>query len=170
LGFFIDWGKLYVIKTILDFKWGGNMTDLEGVQVRKATLDDMDKIEVLLQELIGDPLGQRKDHFEDALSSEHYVGLLAEVGDEVIGYLDIFHFSDPGHGAVVGIIPSFIVSKKYRKMGIGDRLLEEAVKVAKKRDFKEFHVWTGFENEAAKAIYRKHGFVNESLVLEREFD
>ena len=146
------------------------MDDLKNVQIRKATLDDVDKVEVLLQELIGEPLGDRRKFFREALSSEDYAGLFAELEGEIVGYVDLWGFPDPGHGAVLGVILNFIVSKDHRKIGIGDRLLEEAVKEAEKRNFREFHVWTEFENEAAKAIYKKHGFVNESLVLEREFD
>jgi ribosomal protein S18 acetylase RimI-like enzyme len=146
------------------------MADFESMLVRKATLDNMEKVEVLLQELIGDPLLNRRKYFIKALSSENYMGFLAELEGEIVGYVDLWGFPDPGHGAVLGVILNFIVSKNHRKMGIGDRLLDKAVKEAEKRDFKEFHVWTEFENEAAKAVYRKHGFVNESLVLEREFD
>jgi ribosomal protein S18 acetylase RimI-like enzyme len=146
------------------------MADVEGVRVRKASLGDMDKIEVLLQELIGDPLGERRKNFIKALSSEDYMGILAESDGKVMGYVDLWGFPDPGHGAVLGVILNFIITKEHRKKGIGDLLMEEAVKEADKRNFKEFHVWTEFENEAAKAIYRKHGFVNESLVLEREFE
>jgi ribosomal protein S18 acetylase RimI-like enzyme len=148
----------------------GNLVGLEGVQIRKAKLDDMEEIEVLLQELIGDPLGERRQFFIKALSSEDYVGFLAQRNGVAVGYVDLWGFPDPGHGAILGVILNFIVSKDHRGKGIGDRLLEEAVKEAEKRNFREFHVWTEFENEAAKAIYRKHGFVNESLVLEREFD
>jgi ribosomal protein S18 acetylase RimI-like enzyme len=146
------------------------MIDLEGVQIRRAKLDDMEEIEDLLQELIGDPKGERRKFFIKALSSEDYAGFLAEKNGEIVGYVDLWGFFDPGHGAVLGAILSFIVSKEHRRIGIGDLLLGEAVKEAKRREFKEFHVWTEFENEAAKAIYRKHGFVNESLVLEREFE
>jgi ribosomal protein S18 acetylase RimI-like enzyme len=146
------------------------MDNSENIKIRKATLGDIDTIETLLQELIGDPLGDRRIFTIQAFSSEDYIGLIAEMGKEIVGYIDLWGFPDPGHGAMLGIISSFIVSENYRNMGVGDRLLEEAVKEAKKRNFKEFHVWTEFENEAAKAIYRKHGFVNESLVLEREFD
>jgi ribosomal protein S18 acetylase RimI-like enzyme len=151
-------------------KVGGKLVDLEEVQIRRAKLDDMEEIEVLLRELIGDPLGERRQFFIKALSSEDYSGILAEIEGEIVGYVDLWGFPDPGHGAVLGVILNFIVSKDHRKIGIGDRLLDEAVKEADKRAFREFHVWTEFENEAAKAIYRKHGFVNESLVLEREFD
>jgi ribosomal-protein-alanine N-acetyltransferase len=141
-----------------------------GVHARRAKLDDMEGIEVLLQELLGDPLGERRNFFTKALSSENYLGILAEKGKEVVGYVDLWGFPDPGHGAMLGVILSFIVSEDQRGMGIGDLLLDEAVKEAVRRGFKEFHVWTEFENEVAKSIYKKHGFVNESLVLEREFD
>lgn len=146
------------------------MADYEDVLVRKATLNDIDCVEILLQELIGDPMGDRRKFFKKALSSKDYAGIIAEVEGNIVGYVDLWGFLDPGHGAVLGVILNFIVSKDYRKMGVGDRLLEEAVKEARKRNFKEFHVWTGFDNKVAKAVYRKHGFVNESLVLEREFD
>ena len=146
------------------------MVGLGNIQIREARLDDMEEIEVLLQELIGNPLGKRRQFFIKALSSEDYVGFLAEFEGKTIGYVNLWGFPDPGHGAVLGVILNFIVTKDHRKRGIGDALLDEAVKEAEKRGFKEFHVWTEFENEAAKAIYRKHGFVNESLVLEREFD
>ena len=140
------------------------------INIRQARLDDFEQVSVLLQELIQDPLNDRKNFFQNALTSETYVGLVAEKDGEIIGFLDIWHFPDPGHGAVLGIIPSFIVSKNYRKMGIGDRLLEEAVKIAKQRKFREFHVWTENENKIAIDLYKKHGFTNESLVLERELD
>jgi hypothetical protein len=48
------------------------MTDLEGVQIRRAKLDDMEEIEVLLQELIGDPKGVRRKFFIKASLSRHF--------------------------------------------------------------------------------------------------
>ena len=146
------------------------MVDLEGVQIRRATLNDIEEIEALLQELIGDPLNDRTRFYKDAFSSEDYVGLVAEKEGDIIGYVDLWGFPDPGHGAVLGVILNFIVSKEHRKKGIGDSLLKEAVRVAEKRNFREFHVWTEFRNEVAIRLYKKHGFTNESLVLEREFD
>ena len=146
------------------------MVESEGVQVRKARLDDMEKIEVLLQELLGNPLVDRRKFFIDALSSENYTGLLAEMDEEVVGYVDLWGFPDPGHGAMLGIILNYIVTKDQRRRGIGNVLMEAAVTEAVRRDFKELHVWTDIDNEAAKRMYRKYGFVKESLVLEREFN
>ena len=65
------------------------MSDSEDVKIRQATLNDIDMIEVLLQELIGDPLNDRERFFHDALSSEDYVGFLAEKDGDIIGYVDL---------------------------------------------------------------------------------
>ncbi|UCE75433.1 MAG: GNAT family N-acetyltransferase [Methanomassiliicoccales archaeon] len=95
------------------------MVDSKDIKIRKATLNDIDKIEVLLQELIGDPLNDRRRFYNDAFSSEDYVGLVAEKEGNIIGFVDLWGFPDPGHGAVLGVIMNFIVSKEHRKMGIG---------------------------------------------------
>lgn len=146
------------------------MMDSKDIEIRRATLNDTDKIEVLLQELIGNPLNDRRRFYDHAFSSEDYVGLVAEKEGDIIGYVDLWGFPDPGHGALLGVILNFIVSKEHRKLGVGDSLLKEAVRIAEKRNFREFHVWTEFTNEAAISLYKKHGFTNESLVLERESD
>ena len=114
------------------------MDNLQEIHLRKATVDDIDKIGVLLQDLIGDSLEDRRRYSQEALSSGDYVGILAELGDEIVGYIDLWGFPDPGHGAKLGIILSFIVAENFRKTGIGDRLVEEAVKEAEKRGFREF--------------------------------
>lgn len=139
------------------------------VNIREATMKDFEKINELMQDLLGDPIFERKKVFDEALSSENYIPLVAEVSGDIVGFLDIWYFPDVGHGGTLGIIANFIVTKKYRDMGIGNKLMEESVKMAKKEKFIEFHVWTEFKNENAIKIYKKHGFINESLLLEREF-
>jgi len=140
------------------------------VTVRQATKKDIDQISKLMQELLGDPVFDRKIIFDEAFAQENYMPLVAKVDEIIVGFLDIWYFPDVGHGAKLGIIENFIVSPKYRKMGIGGKLLEEGVKIAKKEKFHELHVWTEFKNENAIKMYKKHGFTNENLLLEREFE
>lgn len=140
------------------------------MEIRKAIKEDFIQISSLMQELLGNPVFERKGYFEEALSSENFEALVAEIDDEVVGYLDIWIFPDVGHGANLGLIVNFIVDERYRKKGIGSKLLEESLRVAEDKKFHEFHVWTGFDNEKAKKVYKKYGFTNESLLLEREFN
>ena len=122
-----------------------------------------------MQELLGDPIDERKNIFKEALSFKNYIPLVGEVNGNIVGFIDIWHFPDIGHGAKLGIIENFIVSGSHRKMGIGGKLLEESIKIAIKEKLHELHVWTQFKNENAIKMYKKHGFTNENLLLEREF-
>ena len=139
------------------------------VNIREAKMKDFEQINELMQDLLGDPIFKRKKVFDEALSSENYIPLVAEVNGDIVGFLDIWHFPDVGHGATLGVIENFIVSERYRKMGIGGKLLEEGVEIAKKQKFHELHVWTEFKNRNAIKMYKKNGFINENLLLEREF-
>lgn len=139
------------------------------VNIREATMNDFEQINELMQDLLGDPIFERKKVFHEALSSENYIPLIAEVSADIAGFLDIWHFPDVGHGAKLGVIENFIVSERYRKMGIGRKLLEESVEIARKQKFHELHVWTEFKNKNAIEMYKKNGFTNENLLLERQF-
>ncbi len=96
--------------------------------------------------------------------------LVAEVYEDIVGFLDILNFPDIGHGATLGIIENFIVLDSHRKMGIGGKLLEESFEIARNQKFHELHVWTEFKNKNAIEMYKKNGFTNENLLLEREFE
>ena len=139
------------------------------VNIREAAMKDFEQVSELCQELIGNPLDERIIYFKRALSSKNYIPLVVEIEGDIVGFLDIWSFPDVGHGGTLGIIANFIVTKKYRESGIGNKLMEESVKMARKEKFIEFHVWTEFKNENAIKIYKKHGFTNESLLLEKEF-
>ena len=140
------------------------------VGVRKAVIGDLEQIADLLQELLGEPVAERKSHFENALASNNYIPLVAEVEGKIAGFLDIWYFPDVGHGATLGLIVNFIVADNFRREGIGSMLLSESIKIAKEKRFHELHVWTGFQNKDAISVYKKHGFTNESLLLEKAMD
>lgn len=137
--------------------------------IKRATRDDFNRIAELMQELLGDPVNERKSFFENALDSKNYVALVGEIKGNIAGFLDIWSFPDLGHGANLGLIGNFIVTKDYRKRGIGKMLIAEAMKIAKEKKFHEFHVWTDIKNKDAVKMYKKHGFTNEHLLLEKEF-
>jgi ribosomal protein S18 acetylase RimI-like enzyme len=143
--------------------------DRINVNVRQSTIEDIDQVSELMQELLGDPIFGRENIFKKSLSSKNYIPLVAEINGNIVGFLDIWHFPDVGHGAKLGVIENFIVTERHRKMGVGGKLLEESIKIARKEKFHELHVWTEFKNENAIKMYRKHGFINENLLLEREF-
>ena len=145
------------------------MDNEKNIQIRQGTIDDEEQISELMQQLLGNPVADRKVYLKEALTSERYIAIVAENEGIIIGILDLWYFPDVGHGAALGIIMNFIVQEEFRKRGVGGKLFEEANRIAKELKLHELHVWTDFKNKDAIGVYKSHGFVNECLLLEKEF-
>ncbi|MEM0358161.1 MAG: GNAT family N-acetyltransferase [Candidatus Bathyarchaeia archaeon] len=72
------------------------------------------------------------------------------------------------HGGKLTYIQNLYVAPKYRRVGIGSKLLQRIIERAEAKGALEIHVVTGFDNEVAIRLYKKHGLEKESLQLEKE--
>ena len=111
---------------------------------------------------------KRMSTLRQALKSPDYKLLLAELNGEIVGFIDQWIIHDFTHGGKVSFIQNLYVTSKDRAKGIGSRLLQEIIKDAKGKEVREIHVVTGFENEPAINLYKRHGLKRESLQLEME--
>jgi len=93
---------------------------------------------------------------------------VAEIGKEVVGFIDLWAFPDVSHGAYLAQIQNFVVTEKMRDKGIGTKLLEAIIKVFREKKYHELHVWAEKDNEAAIRLYKKLGIKNECVLLEME--
>jgi ribosomal protein S18 acetylase RimI-like enzyme len=86
-----------------------------------------------------------------------------EIG-EVIGFSWIVLF-DPGTG-LEGEVAEVYVSPEHRGRGVGDMLIDQAVRLFRERRVTLGYVWTRPDNEAAVRLYRSAGFEpNRQLVM-----
>ena len=83
---------------------------------------------------------------------------------EVVGFCWIVLF-DPGTG-LEGEVAEVYVAAEHRGRGIGEMLMEQAVRLFQERRVTLGYVWTRPDNEAAVRLYRSAGFEpNRQLVL-----
>ncbi|UCE43904.1 MAG: GNAT family N-acetyltransferase [Candidatus Bathyarchaeota archaeon] len=143
---------------------------MSSLRVRKANKSDISVLLVLAEELMPQEAVREKraDTLRRALKNPDYELLVAEVEGGTAGFIDQWIIHDFTHGAKLSCIQNFYVISKHRGKGIGSKLLEEIIRRAEIRGVLEIHVVTEFENERAIDLYRKHGFLTESLQLERE--
>ena len=86
-----------------------------------------------------------------------------EIGD-VIGFCWIVLF-DPGTG-LEGEVAEVYVAPEHRGRGVGDMLMDQAVRLFRERRVTLGYVWTRPDNEAAVKLYRSAGFEpNRQLVM-----
>lgn len=90
------------------------------------------------------------------LKSPNAVGLLAKVNDEVAGFtIGVVEKS----GAIkAGHIYTVDVAIKYRRKGIGLRLLKEMENTFLKRCVATSYLEVRVDNQAARRLYRKQGY------------
>jgi ribosomal protein S18 acetylase RimI-like enzyme len=146
---------------------------LSNLKIRRADESDMPLLLMLAEQFMSEVEATREKRMEilrKALRNPDYELVVAELNGATVGFIDQWIIHDFAHGAKLSYIQNLYITSKHRREGIGSRLLEEIIRSAEKKGVLEIHVVTEFENKPAISLYRKHGFVEESLQLEREFE
>lgn len=111
--------------------------------------------------------GEVEDHLSTVPSSfagENVIYAVRDEATQIIGFCWIVLF-DPGTG-LEGEVAEVYVASEHRGHGIGEMLMEQAVRLFKERRVTLGYVWTRTDNEAAVRLYRSAGFEpNRQLVL-----
>lgn len=147
------------------------------ISYRKATKDDKQALfdlAVLFTEFNVLASGDRKRFFWDgweqdfddeigtSLANPFHIFFLAESDESgPVGYVLARHCSDCSYY----IIDELFIKAEARGNAVGEKLLKLAIEEGKKYGAKikaEVFVW----NDAAKEFYQKHGFKEDSIVLE----
>jgi ribosomal-protein-alanine N-acetyltransferase len=84
----------------------------------------------------------------------YYVGL---VDGKVAGYGGMWHVVTEGH------ITNIAVKDEFRRMGVGDAIVAKMLETADEKDMLGVTLEVRVSNEAALALYKKHGFTLEGL-------
>lgn len=90
--------------------------------------------------------------FLDALESQENIFLLAEEDGQVAGYLGMYIALDEGE------ITNVAVDPQKRKLGIGDKLIKEALILAKEKGVLTVVLEVRISNTPAIHLYEKNGF------------
>ena len=144
---------------------------LKTIKIRSANEKDLQSLTVLAEQFKPGEVDNKKriDVLKQALGNPNYELLVAELGKEIVGFIDQWIIYDFVHGARLSYIPNLYVRSKERKKGVATKLLHEVMKSAENMGVLEIHVTTRFDNKPAVNLYKKHGLVKELLALEKEF-
>ena len=73
--------------------------------------------------------------------------------DAVVGYAAVSSVLDEGS------LDNIAVAPEYRRRGVGEALLQEIIRRSRERELAFLYLEVRAGNEAAIALYKKHGFV-----------
>jgi len=121
------------------------------VAVRKMTLDDVPPVAVLEVEAFTCPW--TADSFAYLLGRDGCeVWVLDDAEAGVVGYAVLWCVLDQGE------LANFAVAPGLRRSGLGARLLERMLEVARERGVERVYLEVRVSNEAAIGLYRSFGF------------
>ena len=121
------------------------------MKVLKMTVEDVKEIGNILQDEF-DNFWNNNVLEQEVLKEEcRYIVAKTEEG-EIIGFAGILINID-----IVEIM-NIVVKKSYRHKGVGQKLLEELIKMAKESGFDTINLEVNSQNEPAINLYKKLGF------------
>ena len=148
---------------------------MNNVFLRKATECDLPAIEKLMMELI-ESMDSKEDIdtnmvFENSLkllseASSHL--LVGEMNGAVIGFINFTMRKTLLHSGPSGLIDEVVVTKRYRKRGVGKQLIHAAIEKCKELGCREVEVSTELTNADAREFYKKCGFEERGVILEKD--
>lgn len=140
------------------------------IHIREAQRKDSTSIVQLISELAtasGETSPISANYVEAYLASPSSGILLAESDGEAIGLLSYSVRPDLYHAGDCCLIEELVVHAGRRGQGVGSALIEELF--IRVKDCVEIGLEVMPDNTQAIRFYRRHGFMDEALLLERHF-
>jgi ribosomal protein S18 acetylase RimI-like enzyme len=142
------------------------------MEIRAATRADAPAIVDLVRSQAladGETSPLTEDYVSYYLSTPTSGILLAVDNDRVAGLLSYSARPDLYHAGECYLIEELVVVEEKRSQGIGGLLIERLLADARQKGCAEVAVGVMPDNIRAQEFYRRHGLVDEAMLLERHF-
>jgi GNAT superfamily N-acetyltransferase len=111
-----------------------------------------------------DPVAQAKGLARIINNAEVGSVQVARQGGAVVGMVTLLFTVSTALGERVALLEDMVVSSKARGVGVGSKLLSQAIAFAKAEGCKRVTLLTDRSNESAQRFYGKQGFVLSGMV------
>ncbi|MCD8511841.1 MAG: ribosomal protein S18-alanine N-acetyltransferase [Bacillus sp. (in: Bacteria)] len=128
----------------------------EKTVIRFMEVDDLDQVMEVEHNAFTTPWS-RGAFLNELTTNQFAYYLVAEVDERIVGYNGVWVIIDEAH------ITNIAVHSDFRRQGIGELLLEGAIKLAKELGAKKLTLEVRVSNYAAQSMYKKKGFQNGGI-------
>jgi GNAT superfamily N-acetyltransferase len=141
------------------------------MHIDQATAADIPALSELLSILFAQEAEFAPDSVAQAAGLALIIGnpeagvvLAARTGGVIVGMVNLLFTVSTALGSRVALLEDMVVLPQMRGAGIGSRLLEQAISLARVRSCKRITLLTDRVNDSAQRFYAKHGFVASSML------
>lgn len=124
--------------------------------IRRMEEEDLDRIMEIEKDAFTTPW-PRESFLLEITKNQLARYIVAEIDDIVVGYGGIWLILDEGH------ITNIAVESNYRKMGVGNAIVEGLIYLCTKERISAMTLEVRESNMAAQNLYKKYGFVESGV-------
>lgn len=128
--------------------------------IRKALASDLEFVKLLVEELEEQKFELeifKEIYFKNLVNTEvHY--FVAEVNNEIVGFMSIFESTPLHHCHKLAEIQELIISVKHRGLSIGKEFIELATKLGQEKDWLQIELSSHMKRLKAHSFYMRNGF------------
>jgi len=126
------------------------------ITIQQATINNLEILYQIERESF--PIEAfNKQHIAYLLENPNAVSLMAQINNVIVGFIiGLIHRHNK---KIIGRVYTLDVAVKYRRKGVGLKLLDEIERIFVKRGVKICYLEVRKDNVAALELYRKHGYV-----------
>ena len=130
-----------------------------GVVIRRCMISDTDTIVKFCKDELGYPFSpeQIQENIRRLIGETNSLILVAELNGEVIGFVHASNH-EPIYAPPMKNIMAIVIAERYRKQGLGERLLNEVEAWAKETGAAGIRVNSPVWSDAALRFYKHMGF------------
>ena len=126
------------------------------ITIQRATINDLETLYQIETECFTIEAFD-KQHIAYLLENPNAVSLVAQINNAIAGFIiGLIHRHDE---KITGRVYTLDVAVKYRRKGVGLKLLDEIERNFVKREVEICYLEARKDNVAALELYRKHGYV-----------
>ena len=90
--------------------------------------------------------------------------LVARQQDRIVGMVNLLYTVSTALGECVALLEDMVVLPASRSAGVGTRLLQEAISLARAKKCKQITLLTDCDNTSAQGFYQKNGFSSSMMI------
>lgn len=127
------------------------------IKIIKMQNEHIDEIVNIEKDTFGETAWTRSSFERELNENNLAIYYVAVIDDEIVGYGGMWHVVTEGH------ICNIAVKKEFRNQGIGSKLIETLIDVAKEKEMMGMTLEVRVSNDIAIKAYEKYGFVSEGV-------
>ena len=142
------------------------------MEIRKMKLEDLDSVFELLNELYENKIEYSKfaQKYKESLKDSNFYGIVAIKEYKVVGVLISRVINRLAKKKNILFIDDLIINKKYRNIGIGKLLIQNANTYAISKDCGALELTSMIQNVNAHRFYENNGFEKKQYKFKKHLN